>query len=433
MPMRLLRGLGLVCGLVLLLAGLVGCDLLQGVQDTGTGTPAVISTPVATVPAGELGSTYAYISGNQLWVALRGGRPRQMTSFADSSTPDVYWHIPAWSAGDRYLAVIVDAEATGEGGGGCPGPQFGANGALYVLDTTSMRLNKLTVPADPLAGKPQNGYWQSVFWQDATHLLAWYNGAPTANNAAAGLYRYDVQTHSLARLLTSANLGVTTLFSQQVTSGEPILLGLRYSQGYLYYQEVQHPFSAQSELLIGRISLTHGGTGQTVFVQGNVAWCTSAPSPYIEPGWDIAPDGQRVVAQVVNPGKSGVEMFSFSSGQSARIFADLPVAAFGHDLTLAWSPNAQAIAAAESHAFSQDGPFCVLLARPGGTQSYTPAYAGQIAWRPDSQAFTLQNPDLVAAPATNTPVDSLEYIAGQNGQKAPGIVLLMGARDFAWG
>jgi hypothetical protein len=439
MSTRLINFFGLLLGLILVCAGLASCaSLFAGVrQDTGSGTPALLSTATSlpTVPAGERGSTYAYIAGNQLWIVLSGVAPQKITSFDDSATPNVYWHTPAWSPDDHYLAVIVSAQPANEGGGGCPGPQFGANGALYLLNTTSLSLSKLTVPADSgdaLARNPQNGYWQAVFWQDASHLLAWYNGAPTANSARAGLYRYDLGAHTLTRVLTLSSMGLTTLFNQQAPSSAPLLLGLRYSQGYLYYQEVLQPYTASSRLLIRRISLARTGVGsQTMLIQGQEGWCASPPAPYVEPGWDIASHNLLLVAQVIDQNGSRVETFDLASGKSTPIFTHLPATASGQDLTLAWSPSAQIVAAAESHAFSQDGPFCATLAQPESLLSYTPAGAGQIAWRPDGQAFTLQDSDLVAASVTSAPSGPYMYQVEQSDQQ--GTLLLIGASDFAWG
>src|SRR5205807_3388382 len=134
--------------------------------------------------------------------------------------------------------------------GGFPGPQFGENGALYVMDTGSGQLTKVNVSADqadPQARNSQSGYWQQVFWQDTTHLLAWYNGASSNSNQNAGLYRYNLATKTLNPVLFLKDLGVTTLFGTDTEKGLPLLLSTRYGQGNLYYQEVLHPYTAQSE------------------------------------------------------------------------------------------------------------------------------------------------------------------------------------------
>src|SRR5437879_2025593 len=108
--------LSAILALFILVIVLPACDS-PGTQNTGNGTPAVV---IPTVAAKELGASYAYISNNQLWVAARGASARQITHFDESTTPDVFWHTPTWSADERHLAAIVDAQPAGEGGGGCP-------------------------------------------------------------------------------------------------------------------------------------------------------------------------------------------------------------------------------------------------------------------------------------------------------------------------
>lgn len=440
MPTHLMTRFGGLLLLLFLLADLSGCALFRGVgQDTGNGTPAVLSTatPLPTAPASARGSTYAYIAANQLWVAFNGAPPQKITNFANDSTLNIYWHPLVWSSHAHYLAVIVSSQPVGGGGGGCPGPQFGVNGALYVLDTSSMSLSKLVVPADASdeqAQKPQNGYWQTFFWQDETHLLAWYNGASAGvSNSAAGLYRYDLKAHTLTRVLTLESLGLATLFNQNISAKTPLLLSLRYSQGYLYYQEVLQPFTKQSELVIQRISLIQKGTvAQSVLTQSSTGWCASSSSTYLKPGWDVAPDGHSVIAQIVTgEAQSNVRMLDLVNEKSIKLFAGLPVATSAHDLILAWSPSAQAVVASESHAFSQDGPFCVYLAEIDRLLAYKPAGTGEIVWRPDGQAFTLQNTDLTTTSATHTLPGPYIYQIDQSTQQAQ--LLLNGANGFAWG
>jgi hypothetical protein len=215
----------------------------SGTPSLGSGTPAVIPSPSPTkqvVPSASpatLSGTYAFVRNNQLWVALSGAQAEQVTSFDFGSLPDVSWHLPAWSPGDHFLAFIMNARPAGQGGGGCPAPDYGANGALYILNTTTMRLTQVIVPADKgdaLASSPHNGYWQYVFWQDATHILAWYNGVVGKTSATAGLYRYNVATASLSQVLSLQQLGVSSLFN--AVQNAPLLLSMRYSSGQLYYR-----------------------------------------------------------------------------------------------------------------------------------------------------------------------------------------------------
>ncbi len=125
----------------------------RGTPDRGNGTPAVLPTTtpdlssVASAPANATGPTYAFVRKNQLWIALHGSRAAQVTNFDYSKVPAVFWNLPVWSPGDHYLAFVMNAYAGGLGGGGCPGPDNLANGALYVLNTTTKQFTALTLPS----------------------------------------------------------------------------------------------------------------------------------------------------------------------------------------------------------------------------------------------------------------------------------------------
>src|SRR5258708_171129 len=133
--MVLYKTISIFLSLSLALLALSSCSLLPGSRSNiGNGTPAVIITPAPTAASNERGTNYAYITSNQLWVVNNGAAPRQISHFDNSAAPDVYWHPPVWSANKQYLATIVSAQPASQGGGGCPGPQAGVNGALYVLN-----------------------------------------------------------------------------------------------------------------------------------------------------------------------------------------------------------------------------------------------------------------------------------------------------------
>jgi hypothetical protein len=85
-------------------------------------------------------------------------------------------------------------------------------------------------------------------WEDAKHVLAWYNGAVGNVDNTAGLYRYDMTTQqlSLARSLRARE--VATLANLQ--KGMPLLFSMRYSHGQLFYQVIVHPFEEKSQLVI---------------------------------------------------------------------------------------------------------------------------------------------------------------------------------------
>ena len=367
----------------------------SGTPDHGNGTPAVIPSPssthppIVTAPPSEVGATYAYVHANQLWIALHGAQPVQVTSFNVSGLPDVSWHQPVWSPDDHFLAFILNARPAGQGGGGCPAPDFGANGALYLLNTGTLHLTRLVVPADsgdPLASSPHNGYWQYVFWEDATHLLAWYNGTIGKTSSTAGLYRYDLTKSSLTQVVPLSSLGVATLFNAQKNA--PLLLSMRYSSGQLYYQVVTHPFTQQSQLTIYRHSVDHPGMSSSmVQTMGSEAWCSPQQSgPYIKPGWDISPDGAQLVAQMIGASgstaaASSVQVLNLSDNSTTALFAQLPASMLARDLVLTWGPDSQSVVATQAHLLSQDGPYSATLANPAGMQQYAPNAAGLVAWR----------------------------------------------------
>ena len=78
------------CLLALALFGLASCGpnrigtIPRGTPDRGDGTPAVMPTPTLTVvkaPASATGASYAFVRQNQLWLALNGASPVQITHF----------------------------------------------------------------------------------------------------------------------------------------------------------------------------------------------------------------------------------------------------------------------------------------------------------------------------------------------------------------
>ena len=411
-----------------------------GTPSLGNGTLAVIPSPGPTnqvIPSASpaaLNGTYAFVRGNQLWLALHGAKAAQVTSFDFSNVPDVSWHQPAWSPGDGFLAFIMNARPAGQGGGGCPAPDYGANGALYLLNTGTMRLTQVMVPADrgdALASSPHNGYWQYVFWQDATHLLAWYNGVVGKTSTTAGLYRFDLSNASLSQVISLQQLGVSTLFNARQNT--PLLLSMRYSSGQLYYQVVTHPFEQQSQLTIYRHAVDHPAMASVkVLDMGSEAWCGSqTASAFMRPGWDVSPDGQQLAAQVVQSGNassssSSIETLNILDNSPTGLLEQLPSAMLAHDLVLTWGPDNQSLVATEAHLYRQDGPYSATLANPANMLAYAPGAAGLVAWKTDSSAFALQSTDMAD-------VSGGGQIYLFNTGNSQGQLLLTKTRDFVWG
>jgi hypothetical protein len=411
----------------------------SGTPDHGNGTPAVIPTPdpspVGVAPPSTKGAFYAFVRKNQLWVAVNGTSPVQMTNFDYRNVPTVFWHAPVWSSQDHFIAGIMNAVPFGLGGGGCPGPDYGANGALYVMNTETKQFSQVTFPSVikniQMSGSPRNDYWQYVFWEDATHLLAWYNGVPGKTSILAGLYRYDVTTQVLTQVIPVSALGVATLFNPQ--KDMPLLLSLRYSNEQLFYQAIVHPFEQQSQVVIYRHSVLHPALQSSILLQvGTEPWCTTPQSgPFVKPGWDVSPNGEQLAAQMIvangsNQGVGTVQAVNLNDGSTTGLFAQAPRQLLDHDLLLAWGPDSQMVVATTTHIIEYSGPYTASLANPTAMQQYVPNVAGQVSWRPDSSAFALQNMEMID---TTTTPNVYVFLTGDS----PGRILLTDARNFTWG
>jgi len=375
---------------------------------------------------------------NQLWVASNNGKPAQVTHFNYSTLPVVFWQTPLWSQGDNYVAVIMNAQVAGLGGGGCPGPDYGANGALYVLNVATHQFTQVKLLSSAtdvqMSGTPTVDYWQYAFWEDKSHLLLWYNGLPGAavDRTQAGLYRYDVSTQKLTQVVSLNGLGVATMYSPQ--KDLPVLLSVRYSNEQLFYQAVVHPFGQQSQLTIYRRPVT-GSAIQTsrVLQQGIESWCGTPQGPFVRPGWDVSPDGQQLVAQMIasgsgNQGVGTVQALSLNDGSTTSLFMSASAGLLRNDVALAWGPDSQTVvvSSAQKGITLQGGPYTATLANPGVTQQYVPGVIGKVVWRPDGTAFALEDSEMVDV--TTTP-NVYVFLTGQS----QGRILLADAHDFAWG
>jgi hypothetical protein len=386
-------------------------------------------------PPNTTGAFYAFVRKSQLWVALGGASPVQVTNFDYTNVPNVFWHQPIWSPDDHFIAAIMNAVPFGLGGGGCPGPDYGANGALYLMNTATKQFTQITLPSVnmnvQMSGNPRNDYWQYVFWEDATHLLAWYNGMPGKTDAAAGLYRYDADTSTLTQVISLNTLGVSTIFNPQ--QGMPLLLSLRYSNEQLFYQVIVHPFEQGSQVVIYRHSVLHPEIQSGILLHmGTEPWCaTPQGSSFVKPGWDVSPDGQQLAAQMIvangpDQGVGTIQSLNLNDGSTIGLFSQAPAQLLNHDLTLTWGPDSQTVVATAAHMMNQGGPYTVSLANPTVMRQYVPDTAGQVAWRPDGAAFALQSTQLLG---TTTAADIYVFLTGD----IHGRMLLTDARDFSWG
>ncbi len=411
----------------------------SGTPDHGSGTPAVLPTStssaqnVSAAPAGTLGSSYAFVRKDQLWVALHGAQPSQMTHFDYTKYPLVFWHQPLWSSDDAYIASITTAVPNGVGGGGCPAPDFSANGALYVLNTKTQQFTQVTLPSImsnvQTSGTPHLDSWQYAFWENSTHLLAWYNSGP--GKTGTGLYRYDVHAQTLSLVFPVSALHAVTLFDPQ--KDMPLLLSLRYSSGQLFYQVIVHPFEQQSQFILYSHSIAHPEMQSKQILQmGSEPWCaTPQAGSFVKPGWDVAPDGQQLVAQMITATGSSqavgtVQALNLNDNSTTGLFAQVPADTLSQDVALVWGPDSQTVVATANSMTTQRGPYTTSLANPTSTQQYAPNLAGQVTWRTDSTAFVLQNTEVMD---TTTTPDVYVFSPGDT----HGRMLLANAHNFTWG
>ncbi|GHO42926.1 hypothetical protein [Ktedonospora formicarum] len=427
-------------GLLLLLAacGSRNGTVPSGTPDTGNGTPAILPSPTIRVqdaPTGSKVGYYTFIRQRQLWVALNSESATQLTHFDFAQTPEVFWQPPSWSENHKYLAFLFNALPVGVGGGGCPGPDYTTTSSLYVLDTSTQQLTALTLPqvtTDAKAeGKPYSDSWQYAVWEDANHLLAWYNGVTGKTSTDAGLYRYDVQAHSLSKVFSGDVLGAKNPANAQ--QGQPMLLSMRYAQGQFYYQVAEQPGQQNSSLSIYRIDVNNASAGrQQVIRLGSEAWCTTGKSgSIVRPGWDISPDGTMLVVQTIENGTPGsevgaIKVIQHDGSVSQTLFTQAPAAFLAHDVVLRWSPHDKMIAATELHRVSGQGPYVTSLDQVEQMQVYTPFVAGPISWRGDGEAFALQSSEAAEGVA---PSDVYLFYPGEKSAR----LLEKDARLFSWG
>ncbi|WP_201378749.1 hypothetical protein [Ktedonobacter sp. SOSP1-85] len=430
----------LAVGLVLLLAACSpkSGSVPSGIPDTGNGTPAVLVSPTPTLQAASAGSKvgfYTFVRQNQLWMALNSENATQVTHFDFSQAPEVFWQSPAWSPDHKHLSYLFNALPAGVGGGGCPEPDYTATSSLYVLDTSTQQLTSITLPqvaTDARAeGKPRSDSWQYAFWEDAQHLLAWYNGVTGKTSNDAGLYRYDLQTHSLIKVASSEQLGATSPINAQ--QGQSMLLSLRYRQGQLYYETVEQPGQQDSRLAIYRLSVNDpGAPRQQVVELGKETWCAGGQSSALtQPGWDISPDGTKLVVQKIENGTPGQEASSLDivpvdGSATQKVFLQAPATFLAQNALLRWSPQGNAVVASERHHITGQGPYLVSLDHPQDTQAYAPFVSGAVSWRSDGQAFALQSSEAVEGMA---PSDVYLFAPGEKNAR----LLEKDARVFSWG
>ncbi len=424
--------------LLLLCMMVSACSSSIDAQGTGLLTTSAVPVKNMTLQTSSVKGSYTFVRNEQLWIALKGANAFQVTHFTyptDHGFNNVFWNQPLWLANGRYIAFEVKSLVGGLGGGGCGYiGDYARNSALFVLDTSTLKITQITVPGEKGLGTGSNydGYWEHVFPENATQLLVWHS---TLYDKAGGLYRYNFQTKALTLVLPASKV-------PNADSNTEAFSPMRYSNGQLYYETMT--YVAGSNQLYNHTIYSHSVMHSNaptvkVFDAGTQLFCDVAhgnAGQFREPGWDISPDGQHLVVQkVVRNGQgketSSIQSIALQSGASITLFSHLPARVLSHDLVLSLAPNSKTVLLQSPSQTSGQGTFySTTLLMPAVVQTYTYTtsngyYVGHIAWKPDSTAFAFyafQEFDKVVASNVYTSTVG----------KANGSVLLTNATNFAW-
>ena len=404
---------------------------------TPTASAGVQNTPTTSA---NLGNAYAFVRAGQLWVAINGASPVQATHFAYSSAgpnPNIFFGQPLWFANDRFVAFTLKAEPTGLGGGGCGfSSDYGRSGELFVLDTTNMQLSQISVSGEQSTvgpGVPYGGYWEFLFSEDATHLLAWHNDVGL--KGAGGLYRYDLNAGSLTLVVPSSSV--------PGADNQEAWYPMRYSSGQLYYETMTPSQGGNNTVYtIYSHSISNPGMSSTkVLDVGSEPFCASqgnnppVSGPFTEPGWDVSLDGKYLAAQtMVTNGSTtagSVKVLMLSAGTMLTLFAQAPTQVLNHDASLSWSHDGQTVVLKSSN--SQIALYSVTLSSGTTMQTYNTngiVLSGgndlvHMVWQGDGGVFAVFSSQQFGL---SSGVNVYEFIVGQ----PDGTLLLANACNFAW-
>ncbi len=419
-------------------------------QSTPTTQPTLLTPTAGTsshntpTPTASLGNAYAFVRAGQLWVAINGASPVQATHFDYSSAgpnPNIFFGQPLWFANDRFVAFTLKALGAGLGGGGCGfSSDYGRSGELFVLDTTNMLLSQISVSGEQSnvgQGDPYNGYWEFLFTEDATHLLAWHNDVGL--KGAGGLYRYDLNARTLSPIMPSSSV--------PGADNQEAWYPMRYSSGQLYYETMTPPYSGNNTVYsIYSHSISNPGMPSTkVFDVGSEPFCVSqgnnppVSGPFTEPGWDVSPDGKYLAAQtMVTNGSTtmgSVKVVMLFAGTTLTLFAQAPTQVLNHDVSLSWSHDGQTVVLKSLVSSSQQiilysvtlsSPTIMQTYNTNGTLSSSDNHLVNMVWQGDSGVFAVSGSQQFGLGSV---ANAYEFIVGQPN----GTPLLANARNFAWG
>lgn len=387
-------------------------------------------------------SSYAFVRQGQLWVSFDRRNPTQATHIDYSSlgvNPNIFWRQPLWSPGGGFIAFLMRAMPTGIGGGGVcpPGLNYAYTGALYILNTGTLQLTRVALPSNSSSqadNNPLSGYWEHIFWEDATHLLAF--SISLRNHAEGSLFRYDLNTKTLSEVIPASSLNP---FLSGTQGGDLIWFPLRYSNGQLYYQVIEA--DPQNSKNIKFVIYSHSTLqpelpNTKVLDAGSEAVPDAGQNlppcpPFTNPGWDISPDGKHLVAQILlmdNTGhvSSSIRALNLTDGSMVTLFGQVTSNVLAGDVTLTWAADNQSVLLTSWS--SQVGPYSATLLQPEQSQAYPPDTTGHVVWQPDSSAFALFQFQQYEMGPNNT-ANVYMFVPGKLGRR----LFLANAFNFAWG
>ncbi len=444
---------------ILLLVSLMSALILSSCGSSGAGiTPASTikpsdGSPVVKpthTPTSSPVTSYAFVRQSQLWVSLNGRNPVQVTHFDYRSAglnPNIFFGQPLWFANDRFVAFTLKALPAGLGGGGCGfDGDYGRSGELFVLDTTSMQLAQISVPGEQSTVSPSvsyNGYWEYLFSEDATHLLAWH--ADMGLKGAGGLYRYDLNARTLTLIIPSSSV--------PGADNHEAWYPMRYSSGQLYYETMTPAVGNNTTFTIYSHSISNPGMPSTkVLDVGSEPFCASqgnnpnsppVSGPFIEPGWDVSLDGKYLAAQtMVTNGSTttgSVKVVMLPAGTTLTLFAQAPTQVLNHDASLSWSQDGQTvILKAPISTSPQITLYGVTLSSPTTMQTYNTNgtlcnadnHVVHLVWQGDGGVFAVFSLQQFEVGSDLSCVANVyKFRVGQ----PDGTLLLANALNFAWG
>ncbi|GCE10693.1 hypothetical protein KTT_05520 [Tengunoibacter tsumagoiensis] len=338
---------------------------------------------------------------------MNGAQPVQATHLgqAVSTRAKFFWGPLYWFNDNRDLAFTLDIIDGPMGGTSCGPLAYGNDKALFILDTATMQLTQVHVPGDltqGVSGSPYTGHWMFFFPEDNTHLLAWHSHISyQGESSQGGLYRYDITSQQSTLIIP------TDALSGLNHGKNETWLDMRYANNNLFYETVT-PQDAEGNghFVIYQHSVSQPSSPDNqVLDLGAERLCgpNMTPGPrgqFQLPGWDIAPDGKSIVAQMLtgsdmlNPvGK--VQLIDLQTHQANNLFTTLSADILNQDVQLFWSPDSKQIVLGQDAYAHGPGIYSLNVTQPDQLQNYhvhAPASAAgpiDVAWYANSQTFAL--------------------------------------------